>query len=79
MTWLANGLNPVSHWTDKSGKNLESFPWIDSAKTGEHFRDCMMTLKLVDENDEQSTVAFKVNCAPVMAESSKRQWRLGQF
>ena len=75
------GKRPEScfHWTDKLGQKLASFPWKESARTGEHVRDCMMTLLVVDENEVESTVAFKVNCAPVMAESSKGNGVLVSF
>ncbi len=75
------GKRPESsfHWTDKWGKPVVSFPWKESAKTGEHVRDRMMTLRVNDENQVETTVAFKVNCAPVMAESSKGNGVLVSF
>jgi PAS domain S-box-containing protein len=75
------GKRPEScfQWKDKQGQEVESFPWNESAKTGEHVRDYMMTLHVVNENEVESTVAFKVNCAPVMAESSKGNGVLVSF
>ncbi len=57
-------------WLDQCGEPLESFPWIESAKSGEHILDSIMTLQSTADGEPSKVLTFKVNCAPVMAESS---------
>ncbi len=57
-------------WHDQSGAIVENFPWIESAKSGEHVLDSIMTLQTKTEDGTSNILTFKVNCAPVMAESS---------
>jgi len=82
-------------WTDQFGDPITEFPWQESAKTGEHVMDSIMILEVDGDtqpvestNDELETVpqvngkiflTFKVNCAPVMAESSKGNGVLVSF
>lgn len=79
----------ILQWCDASGDSIESFPWNESSQTGEQVMDRIMTLKVPqgtveDESDEDAEpklgqLTFKVNCAPVMAESSKGNGVLVSF
>ena len=80
----------VLSWTDASGDPIEEFPWFESSETGKPVMDSIMTLKVLKEQDKESDeeqpvgpkteqLTFKVNCAPVMAESSKGNGVLVSF
>ena len=81
----------VLGWTDHFGDPIEEYPWQKSSESGEHVMDCIMVLEVdedtpVEEQDESNPIpnakkflTFKVNCAPVMAESSKGNGVLVSF
>lgn len=74
---------------------LEQFPWTESSETGDHVMDKIMTLQVTKSTEEMEAevdvdnpnriisptknLTFKVNCAPVMAESSKGNGVLVSF
>ncbi len=66
-------------WQDSQGRPLESFPWKISSATGEQVMDCMMSLQVTNPTGVESKIAFKVNCAPVMAESTQGNGVLVSF
>ncbi len=75
-------------WKDANGDPITHFPWTESSQTGEHVMDQMMTLEPADSSSHENTDSsesgstyqtFKVNCAPVMAESSKGNGVLVSF
>ena len=81
----------VLDWKGPDGNPLSEFPWLESAETGEHVMDSIMILEIDDESDltsddspesggpKKTQFTFKVNCAPVMAESSKGNGVLVSF
>ena len=66
-------------WQDSQSRPLESFPWQISSATGEQVMDCMMSLLVTNPTGVDSKIAFKVNCAPVMAESTQGNGVLVSF
>lgn len=79
-------------WKSPKGEDFKDFPWVESSQTGKHLLDQMMILEIDDlpetpataGNDrvaipQKKTLTFKVNCAPVMAESSKGNGVLVSF
>jgi signal transduction histidine kinase/CheY-like chemotaxis protein/HPt (histidine-containing phosphotransfer) domain-containing protein len=88
------GMRPEEclRWLDQSGEPAQEFPWTISSRTGEHVMDRILILEVEmpesveteDEAESQATDAtkmltFKVNCAPVMAESNKGNGVLVSF
>ncbi|MEL7499694.1 MAG: ATP-binding protein [Planctomycetota bacterium] len=79
----------VFQWRDENGELTEDYPWVKSAQTGDHVMGCIMTLrmedldsevKVVEDGEEQNEfLIFRVNCAPVMAQSSKGNGVLVSF
>jgi signal transduction histidine kinase/DNA-binding NarL/FixJ family response regulator/HPt (histidine-containing phosphotransfer) domain-containing protein len=67
-------------WRDNNGDAVNSYPWIEAAEKGEQVMDRILMLQTgVDEDGAPSVSTFKVNCAPVMAESSKGNGVLVSF
>ena len=81
-------------WKDAFGDPVTEYPWVQSASTGEHLMDRIMLLEVDDDEPVESSpddpedtsavgknklLTFKVNCAPVMAESSKGNGVLVSF
>jgi signal transduction histidine kinase/CheY-like chemotaxis protein/HPt (histidine-containing phosphotransfer) domain-containing protein len=60
----------VFQWMDSNGQPLNEFPWINARIDGKQYIDWMMSILVFDSSQlEPKRVSFKVNCAPVMAES----------
>ena len=79
-------LKPHEHfkWLDEKREPLEEFPWLEAAELGEQVVDKIMVLRLPIENAEEGSEPFeekifKVNCAPVVAESGKGNGILASF
>lgn len=76
-------------WRDSNGELVTEYPWDASAETGEHVMGRIMTLRVPkmqavqadDDADQPSddTLIFRVNCAPVLARSSKGNGVLVSF
>ena len=59
-------------WRDSNGVVIKECPWKKAAKEGVEVRDTMMSLITgVDDEGVPTTVDFKVNCSPVIAETSE--------
>lgn len=81
----------VLPWMDSLGDPIKQFPWAEAASEGTHVMDRILMLEvpgtLSEEANEEEiqdftgkkTLTFKVNCAPVMAESSEGNGVLVSF
>ena len=70
----------VFDWRSTSGEPVTSFPWDEASETGEQILDNILVLQTgVDEHGIAVISTFQVNCAPVMAESSKGNGVLVSF
>jgi PAS domain S-box-containing protein len=65
-------------WRDSYGAEVVEFPWAASRETGEQVIDRMMSLTTLNGLEERR-ISFKVNCAPVMAESGRGNGVLVSF
>lgn len=66
-------------WLDSAGIALTQFPWVTSRKLGETIVDQIMNLDVIGINQMPQRKTFKVNCAPVLAESGKGNGILASF
>lgn len=85
QTLVGNRPQDLLDWKSVAGNPITDFPWVESSKTGQRIMDQLMILEVEDPSDEEDapaktkTLTFKVNCAPVMAESSKGNGVLVSF
>ena len=70
-------------WLKVNGTPLAELPWVESAATGERILDRMICVDVAQDSNSKTggtkRVAFKINCAPVAAESAQGNGVLVSF
>lgn len=59
----------IFDWCELDGTAIEALPWVKSMESGVSIEDRHLILKRSDDKDDR---IFRVNCAPVMAETKKK-------
>ncbi len=61
--------NNLFEWCELDGKNIDTLPWVKSMESGVNIEDRHLILKSKGESGDR---IFRVNCAPVMAETKQK-------
>jgi signal transduction histidine kinase/CheY-like chemotaxis protein/HPt (histidine-containing phosphotransfer) domain-containing protein len=77
----------VFQWCDNEGQPVSRFPWQRAAETGDRVMGEILTLEVKpdqasarkDDQPSSKWITFRVNCAPVMAQSNKGNGVLVSF
>lgn len=75
------GLRPEKRftWQCIDGRSIQEFPWVAAATSGEAVNDMTMALLISQGRDQETRRIFRVNCAPVLGQSTKLNGTLVSF
>ncbi len=75
------GLRPEKRftWQNIDNQAIREFPWLAAAKSGEAVNDVTMALLISQSRAEEPRRIFRVNCAPVLGQSTKLNGTLVSF